>query len=651
MKRYIHLCLAGLIALLAFSACSSSGDSSPKQTIFFNLNNVSVLTTNGGSSSDFSFAAGDSLGLFLTGTSDETGLATTLLSNTSYGYNGSSWSLREPLGFYESQQGEQMKLYAYYPYSNTYTTTRYMRFQVNSDQTTQESLRSSDFLYASASCSVGSNPSIQMKHLMARIVVDITYASADIKKCTSLQLNAHPASVINLETEVNSTESAFTTLTGYLAPVSSGATKQQAIFILPAQLLSTNSPIVFDYGDKSFNVALNQQLESGFQYTLSFTSYGDNTMKYNGVQVDQWNQVEVKSGKLTVNENFGPDYTTGDVIVYQKGEAKNPVTIVVTGDGYTANDMARGGTFEQAAYQALDKLFSVEPFKTYRSYFSVYAIAAVSNESGSTNNTTGKKRDTYFGCSWSDDYSDMGVKSTTTLFNFVQQYCPDLKEGKTTLANTGVYVLVNDDRYGGITWSYQNGQNYAIIPTISGTLTWESDDPDNKYYKGDWTNVFLHECGGHAFGRLLDEYSYSGTYPYTTISGHSWSVPFGLNLTLDNNNEKGTVYWKYYLNNSDYPRVGFYEGGNGYPKGIWRSEVISGMCDNRPYFNAISRQLIVERIMSIAGETFSFNDFLKKDVNIDPVRDINGSGIKAQNWTLKEGEKVYPKLPSPKLIE
>jgi hypothetical protein len=74
------------------------------------------------------------------------------------------------------------------------------------------------------------------------------------------------------------------------------------------------------------------------------------------------------------------------------------------------------------------------------------------------------------------------------------------------------------------------------------------------------------------------------------------------------------------------------------------------MCDNRPYFNLISRQLIVERIMKIAGETFSLEDFLKKDVNIDPVRDKSTSSAQRQE-NINYVEKIYPPLPSPRMIE
>ena len=47
----------------------------------------------------------------------------------------------------------------------------------------------------------------------------------------------------------------------------------------------------------------------------------------------------------------------------------HPVTLVVTGDGFTTNELAPNGLFESSAREALNCLFSVEPYKSYREYF------------------------------------------------------------------------------------------------------------------------------------------------------------------------------------------------------------------------------------------------------------------------------------------
>ena len=46
---------------------------------------------------------------------------------------------------------------------------------------------------------------------------------------------------------------------------------------------------------------------------------------------------------------------------------------------------------------------------------------------------------------------------------------------------------------------------------------------------------------------------------------------------------------------------------------MYRSEATSCMNNNIPYYSAISRQAIVERIKYCAGETFDLEDFYSKD--------------------------------------
>lgn len=67
----------------------------------------------------------------------------------------------------------------------------------------------------------------------------------------------------------------------------------------------------------------------------------------------------------------------------------------------------------------------------------------------------------------------------------------------------------------------------------------------------------------------------------------------------------------YHKNYSD--KVDMYEGGYMHTRGVYRSEATSCMNNNIPYYSAISRQAIVERIKAYAGEAFDFDDFVAKD--------------------------------------
>ena len=67
--------------------------------------------------------------------------------------------------------------------------------------------------------------------------------------------------------------------------------------------------------------------------------------------------------------------------------------------------------------------------------------------------------------------------------------------------------------------------------------------------------------------------------------------------------------------NPDYSNiVDMYEGGFYHTRGIYRSEAVSCMNNNIPYYSAIQRQEMVERIKRYAGEEFSLEEFYANDV-------------------------------------
>ena len=80
------------------------------------------------------------------------------------------------------------------------------------------------------------------------------------------------------------------------------------------------------------------------------------------------------------------------------------------------------------------------------------------------------------------------------------------------------------------------------------------------------------------------------------------------------NGDMHQVPWAHLIYNPNYSNyVDMYEGGYMHSRGVYRSEVTSCMNNNIPYYSAISRQAMVERIMSIAGEEFTLEKFYAKD--------------------------------------
>ena len=139
-------------------------------------------------------------------------------------------------------------------------------------------------------------------------------------------------------------------------------------------------------------------------------------------------------------------------------------------------------------------------------------------------------------------------------------------------------------------------------------------------YPYDFRGVVQHEVGGHAFGKLADEYVYVGDFidACGCKQGHvkefnqGQSVGWYQNLSLNSNIYE--VPWSHMIFDPQFSNsVDMYEGGYFHQRGVFRSEQNSCMNNNIPYFSAISREQIVKRIMEYAGEEYSFDKFKIKD--------------------------------------
>lgn len=371
--------------------------------------------------------------------------------------------------------------------------------------------------------------------------------------------------------------------------------------------------------------------------------------------------------------------------------ATKPVTIAVVPDGFTASEMDK---YEMLAKAAMNTLFSVEPFKSYKNYFNVYILKVASGASGAriTDGTTAEQnRDCFFESAWKkNSYSDMRANDEI-LFNYVTANCPDIPSYH-TIKEVPVLMIINDTRYGGRNWSYSTGEAYCMAPyTYSGGgMSWsypeneaksDSDPaqgvqatPASRFAEvgsntGNWLNTMVHEFGGHCFARLKDEYWYDT--PETAvehIDTYKWPVKFGLNVSATYSNpgkdtgDYAADGWQFLLNekaslaasNPLYNRIGVYQGADVSILNRWRSERISCMIDNRFYFSTFQRYLIVKRIMSLAGVTFEneaafWAAFKAKDVPIDPVRDLAGSSVMGESDPVPP--RPVPLLPPPGLVE
>ena len=329
------------------------------------------------------------------------------------------------------------------------------------------------------------------------------------------------------------------------------------------------------------------------RFVSSVTGLSSGTIYYirayatNSVGTAYGNQV------TAVVTNYLPLISDGAFITLQKATTGKGIDLVFMGDGYSAQEIL-SKKYENNLKLASANFFDIEPFKTYSSYFNVYIVYAISEQSGISdqNRSLSTKFETKF--STGPIGTEMNI-NTTTCRNFA------LKAPILNIANTVAILIANSTQYGGTTYMHsgQDGFNVSICPI---NPTW-------------FRNIVQHEAGGHGFGNLADEYvTNTSTIPQDQINILNYSHTIGVFMNVDLNNLANKTLWGHFIGLPKYSYVNAFQGGFLYSLGVWRPEDISLMTSNIHYINAPGREIIVKRIMSIAGQTYSFDDFQARDV-------------------------------------
>lgn len=324
------------------------------------------------------------------------------------------------------------------------------------------------------------------------------------------------------------------------------------------------------------------------------------TTTYNGRAgeiVFRLDDVEGYTTSMTV-EQYDYDYSDGDVMQLHKATKGNGVNLMFMGDCYDARDIA-DGTYLADIQEAFGYYFDVEPYKTYKDYFNVYAVFGESPDSGM--GTVNTIRDAKFG----SQYSLNGISPDfDTCYEYAAKAAPDMIQGQTLIV-----MIENTTEYGGICYMWGDGSAVACCP--------KSRDA----YPFDFRGIVQHEAGGHGFGKLADEYIYHNAFIQSCdctccdhLDGLLGGKAMGWYRNLEATGDMHQVGWSHLIFHPKYSNVvDVYEGGYFHMRGVFRSEPTSCMNNNIPYFSAISRQAIVERIMDYAGEEFTLEKFYELD--------------------------------------
>lgn len=335
---------------------------------------------------------------------------------------------------------------------------------------------------------------------------------------------------------------------------------------------------------------------------------------------------------------YGYEYGEDEWITLQKATKGNNggINIVLLGDGFSAKDIA-SGKYLNDIKQEVEYFFGIEPYKTYRDYFNVYTAIPLSTESGvGTVNTIRYNRfNTTFtgGVGLKADYDE--------VFNYALG-APTVN--KSNLNQTLIIMVPNSTDYGGICQMWEDGSAIAFCP-------------QSTYgYPLDTRGVIQHEAGGHGFGKLGDEYIYHNAFIDfcdCTCCGHVFEFNAAKSLgwfdNLELTGKMHSVGWSHLIFDNRYSDiVDIYEGGYMHNRGVFRSEPNSCMNNDIPYYSTISRESIVKRIKAYAGETYSFEDFVKndkRDAGIVESRAFGGNGDQRTSGTYQHAPVFHKGSP------
>lgn len=320
--------------------------------------------------------------------------------------------------------------------------------------------------------------------------------------------------------------------------------------------------------------------------------------------------VRAHSQLITITQSAAPvgistDYSQDKTVVQlQQHSQGNGIPLIFMGDGFIDKDIANG-YYRQAMEKGIDNFFTEEPIKSLREYFDIWYVNAIS-----VNNAFGDTYSTKFSCRLE------GNGSTLIEGNHdkVQEYAmviPALQENPNLFKEATCIVILNTEEYAGTCYfGFNDGINtlnlaIGYCPMIYGM----NDDMFRR--------VLCHECIGHGFSKLLDEYSYQemGRIPTSEVTNTQQMQEIGWAANVDFTNDRNTVLWSKFLKDSRYQgkdnygeTLGIYEGACTYWSGAYRPTNESMMRSNTHGFNAPSREAIYKRVMSTAyGESWKYD--------------------------------------------
>ena len=274
-----------------------------------------------------------------------------------------------------------------------------------------------------------------------------------------------------------------------------------------------------------------------------------------------------------------------------------PVNLFIVGDGFGAEEIVNGNYLSRVE-KTVEHLFSIEPYKSYRSYFNISTAIAMSPDNIVATLQTRRL----------DRLNTFGVElDVPVVTDYITSVSGDISYSN--LDDALIVVMSNMDAFDGKSYLADTGYSIACIAVPDGV------------YPYDYRGLVQYYAGGAAFAGLGEEYVTHMEHIKGCTCGFCNKLPEyysmkskGLldNLTLSSKINEAP--WREFIFHPKYSQtVDMWEGGYNHLRGVWRSEPQSVMSNYIPYYNTISRYAIYKGIMRRAGLTPSLDDFIAKD--------------------------------------
>ena len=306
------------------------------------------------------------------------------------------------------------------------------------------------------------------------------------------------------------------------------------------------------------------------------------------------------------------------------------IPIVIMGDGFVDKEIA-DGSYSRTINQAMEHLFSEEPIKSLREYFNVYQVNAVSKR-----NIFDGTSSTVFGTV--PDHQTMGIDvDASQVMKYVKKV-----EGIDSIHALAV-VIMNMNINKGVT--YMMASNKISDYSYSIALCPVIDSLKSEMFR----SVLVHEAVGHGFAKLADEYvrSTEGSATDDDIKElKERHEKYGWFLNVDSEKDSTKVLWTKFIYDAEFSneKIGTYEGGYTFFKGVYRPSEESMMRSNDAPFNAPSRQVIYNKVMKMAlDRTPTYQEFVEFDKAHKPTT------WKYRDRTRQSGGDIWRPAP-PRII-